>query len=258
MEWKIRKVLPREMNRVAHLFDGWEETMILSCLQGVMGSVYAEDTPHPESAAAQLNDFCFLAGKPCRALVALDYGREELILTPQNEAWSEMIEATWSDRAVRHTRYAIKKEGDCFRRERLTDFVNRVRKPFEIHRIDRQLYDQCLTERWSADLVAGYPTYEDFCRKGLGFAVTENGRIVSGASSYSSYRGGIEIEVDTQKEYRRGGLATAAASALILECLKRGWYPSWDAHNKASVALARKLGYAFDREYPVYIVKRSC
>ena len=44
-------------------------------------------------------------------------------------------------------------------------------------------------------------------------------------------------------------------AALILKCLERGLYPSWDAHNKESLALAQKLGYIFDREYLCYIVE---
>lgn len=75
---------------------------------------------------------------------------------------------------------------------------------------------------------------------------------VSGASSYSSYRGGIEIQVDTKKEYRGCGLASAACAKLILECQRRGWYPSWDAHNIKSVGLAEKLGYHYAGEYSVF------
>ena len=60
------------------------------------------------------------------------------------------------------------------------------------------------------------------------------------------------VGVATDKEYRRQGLAEAACAKLMLECLKRGWYPSWDAHNMASVHLAEKLGYHFDREYTVF------
>ncbi len=41
---------------------------------------------------------------------------------------------------------------------------------------------------------------------------------------------------------------------LILECLKREWYPSWDAQNKWSVSLAEKLGYHFAYEYTAYEV----
>ena len=77
--------------------------------------------------------------------------------------------------------------------------------------------------------------------------ILRDGVPVSGASSYSSYRDGIEIQIDTKREYRRKGLASISGAALILECLERGLYPSWDAQNKESVILAKKLGYHYDR-----------
>ncbi len=70
----------------------------------------------------------------------------------------------------------------------------------------------------------------------------KNGELVAGASSYAFYKGGIEVEIDTKEEERRKGLALVCAAKLILECLERGLYPSWDAHNKESLALAEKLG----------------
>ena len=88
----------------------------------------------------------------------------------------------------------------------------------------------------------------------MGVVILKDGEPVSGASSYSSYNDGIEIEIDTKEEYRRQGLAYICAAALIVECLKRGKYPSWDAQNLWSVALAEKLGYHFDKEYTAYEV----
>ena len=78
---------------------------------------------------------------------------------------------------------------------------------------------------------------------------------MSGASSYSGYQSGIEIQIDTKESYRRKGLAYICGAKLILECLERGWYPSWDAQNLCSVALAEKLGYHFDHAYPAYEIK---
>lgn len=75
---------------------------------------------------------------------------------------------------------------------------------------------------------------------------------MSGASSYTFYRDGIEVEIDTREDERRKGLALACGAKLILECLARKLYPSWDAHNSGSLALAEKLGYRFDKEYPTY------
>lgn len=102
------------------------------------------------------------------------------------------------------------------------------------------------------DLVSQFDDYELYRKHGLGVVVEKDGEPVSGASSYSGYMGGIEIEIDTREDYRRRGLATVCGAKLILECLDRGWYPSWDAQNKWSVGLAEKLGYHFDREYEVF------
>ncbi|MDE7014441.1 MAG: GNAT family N-acetyltransferase, partial [Kineothrix sp.] len=86
----------------------------------------------------------------------------------------------------------------------------------------------------------------------LGVLVKKDGRPVAGASSYTTYRGGIEVEIDTKEEYRRKGLASVCGARLILECLARNIYPSWDAQNKWSVALAEKLGYHFSHTYDAY------
>ena len=53
----------------AHLFKDWEETMIWSCLQGVMGKIYADDSVCPRCAMALLGDFGFLAGRPDEELL---------------------------------------------------------------------------------------------------------------------------------------------------------------------------------------------
>jgi len=44
---------------------------------------------------------------------------------------------------------------------------------------------------------------------------------------------------------------------LIFQLTKRNLYPSWDAQNKSSVALAEKLGYNFDKEYVSYVIKKG-
>ena len=82
--------------------------------------------------------------------------------------------------------------------------------------------------------------------------VIKEGEIVSGASSYTRYNDGIEIEVDTAEEESRKHLALIACSALIRNCLAEGLYPSWDAQNTDSVRLAEKLGYEFDHEHIAY------
>ena len=123
---------------------------------------------------------------------------------------------------------------------------------YRLQWITEALFHRCLADCWSKDLVSQYQNWETFQQLGLGVVVTKDGQLAAGASSYSSYPGGIEIEIDTHKDFRRQGLAYSAGAALILACLDRGWYPSWDAANRPSLALAEKLGYQFSHPYPIY------
>ena len=79
----------------------------------------------------------------------------------------------------------------------------------------------------------------------------------AGASSYTIYDGGIEIEIDTRPDQRRQGLALACGAQLILTCLERRLFPNWDAHDLRSAALAEKLGYRMDHPYRAYLPDRS-
>lgn len=236
-----------DMKRIAPLFDGWEETMVWSCLQGVMGRAEAN---RDYTAGMIVNqDFTFLAGVPDRALLEKAGGP---ILVPRTEDWHPLIEAVFGERAVRETRYAIKKEPGVFDRQRLKAFVSALPEGYELRRIDEALVPVLLSENWSRDFCAAFDSPADCCKRGIGFAVMYEGVPVAGAGSYCVYRGGIEIEIDTREDHRRKGLAAACGAGLILECLDRELYPSWDAIDLRSVALAEKLGYHRGEPYAAY------
>lgn len=241
------------------LFEGLKETMIWSCLEKVMGKIYANDPQDPESAAAILGDFCFLAGKPDRALAAYKpegCEKDFMIMIPQNEEWEALIEACYGEKAKKVTRYAIKKEPEIFlkedQRKKLEEIVEALPCEYALKAIDEEIFFWCREQEWCIDWVSQYEDYEEYEKKGLGVVILKDGIPVAGASSYSSYKAGIEIQIDTKPEYRRKGLAFISGAALILKCVERGLYPSWDAQNKESVMLAEKLGYHFDHEYTAY------
>ena len=237
---------------VTPLFANWEETMIWSCLQGIMGKIYADDLEHPTAAMAILGDFSFYAGNPSGELMSYkpDWCTQDfLIMTPQNDAWKDTTVQVYKDKEKIVTRYAMKKEPDVFDKPKLERAVSSLPNGYEIHMIDKQLYHMCKSEPWSADLVSSFASYEDYSNLELGAVILKDNVIVSGASSYSRYLEGIEIEIDTREDHRQKGLAYACGGKLILECLKRDLYPSWDAQNKISVALAEKLGYHYSHAY---------
>lgn len=249
----------KDTERVSELLRGWQETLIWSCLQKVMGHLYTNSIEKPDSVMAILGDFTFFAGVPDRELVMYKpecCKQEFMIMVPQNEAWAELIEDCYQEKAKRVTRYAIKKEPDVFDKAALQRVVNTLSDEFTIKMMDEELFWRCKEIDWCRDWVSQYPDYDMYRKHGLGAIILKDGEPVSGASSYSGYLEGIEIEIDTKEEYRRKGLAYVCGAKLILECLERNLYPSWDAQNKWSVALAEKLGYHFDHEYAAYEVWR--
>lgn len=247
----------RETQRAAALFAGWQETMIWSCLQGVMGKIYADSPEAPASAMALLGDFCFLAGRPDPELVLYESEedrRDFCIMVPGDEGWAELIEACHGENAKKVTRYAFRKEPEVFDRKLLRAAFQRLPKGYTLTMMDEALFWCCREIPWCKDWAAQYENYHMYQKYGLGAVILKDGEPVSGASSYSGYRGGIEIEIDTREDHRRKGLAFVCGAGLILACLERGWYPSWDAQNPWSAALAEKLGYRRERAYAAYEV----
>ena len=72
--------------KVNPLFEGWQETLIYSCLQKVMGKVFVTNKECPKSAMAYVGCFAFYAGAPDRELVT-NKPEGFVIMVPQNKAW---------------------------------------------------------------------------------------------------------------------------------------------------------------------------
>lgn len=246
---------PKNPAVAAPLFAGCTDTSVFSCLQGVLGAVYTDREDDPQSAMAIINVFAFFGGKPNAELVRFrpeNYKSDFVFAVPLRREWETLIEREWKDAAQKVTRYAIKKEKDVFDPDKLQKLAAVLPADCSLQLIDEALYTQCLQHSWSKDFVCTYPDYETFAKIGLGVVAVKNGEIIAGASSFSSYDEGIEIEIATREDCRRQGLATACGARLILECLQRNLYPSWDAANTMSVGLSAKLGYHFSHEYTAY------
>lgn len=238
---------------ITNVFNDWDETIIWSCLQGVMGELYTN--AEEDAAMAILGDFAFYAGKPSEELVRLkpeSCKQDFIIMVPQNDEWAKLIEMCYGEKAKKVTRYAIKKELNIFDVEKLEQDILDLPQGYELKLLEESEYNMCRGNDWAKDLVSNYKNYDMYKKLGLGVVILRNGELVAGASSYSTYNEGIEIEIDTREDHRRKGLAYACGARLIMECLQRGLYPSWDAQNKWSVDLAEKLGYHFSHEYTAY------
>lgn len=257
----VQRITEKDIPNVEKLFKNWDETMIWSCLQGVMGEIYvAEEKTKSEeykSAVAVLGAFAFFVGEPDRELVLYkpeSYSGEFVIMVSQNPEWETLIEKCYPECNKKVERYALKKEPDTFDKEKLQKMVEALSDGYELKELDESVFEETKRTEWCCDWTAQYPNWETYRKLGLGVVLLKDGQLVSGASSYTAYENGIEIQVDTKEEYRRKGLAEVCSAKLILMCLERGLYPSWDAQNKGSLALAEKLGYRYSHTYTAYEV----
>ena len=232
------------------MIEGWQETMLWTCLQGHWGRVWADDAEAPKSARFIVGDFALYCGEPNRELAesTVEFPKEVMLMA-QNEAWLVLLREIWEQHGITMERFAMKKEPNVFDRAHLKKLASQLPEGYSLKMLDKPLVEEALSMPWSWHLCGQYHGVEDFLNRGIGVAAVYDGTLAAAASSYSVYDTGIEIEIDTCPDHRGKGLATACGAGLILACLDRGLYPSWDAADIRSVHLAEKLGYHLDGPY---------
>ncbi|HCQ88916.1 MAG TPA: GNAT family N-acetyltransferase [Clostridium sp.] len=238
------------------MFKNMKDTMILSYLQGHMGTAWVDDIGNPTVAQILVGVFVFYAGDPnAKAAEELLLNIPENILAIVNtDEWKNCIEIVYKGRIEKFQRYAFKKNYEYLKRDMMEEFLSKLPEGYELKRIDKYIALETSFQNLSEDFTSQYESIDDYINKGVGYCILHNGQVVCAASSYSVYNDGIEIEVDTHTDYRRKGLATVASAALILDCLDKGKYPNWDADNLNSVSLAEKLGYILEKPYDTYYI----
>lgn len=236
-----------------------DDVVLRSCLEGHTGKVWVNNEDNPQIAIVVAVDFCYLLGdlNECTAVVVnhevLEKCKGKVIIT-NDDLWISHIKKYCPHEFKKFSRYKMKFEPDTIQREQLYDYIMALEPNYQIRRHDESIYQKALKDRFTADFCYCFSSAEEFLLHGIGYFILDNGEIASGISSYTYCKGSIEITVGTQMKYRRKGFALACASKLLLECLDRRIYPSWEAANLESVALAEKLGYKLDKEFYAYSI----
>lgn len=238
------------------MFKNMEDTCILSCLQGHMGNAWVDDIENPTVAQITVGDFVFFAGDPNikEAEQLLKNVPEDFLVIVETEAWKNQIEAVHQGSFEKFSRYKFRKDPEDLDRNRIQTFLTTLSDGYELKRIDESLANEPSLHEISEDFIGQFHSVDDYVNRGAGFCILYKGQVVCGASSYSIYDDGIEIEVGTDSKHRQKGLATVASAALIIDCLDNGIYPSWDAANLESVKLAQKFGYILEGPYDTYYI----
>ncbi|MFH5778979.1 GNAT family N-acetyltransferase [Heyndrickxia sp. FSL K6-6286] len=254
----IYEVKGEQRKNLSSLFASMDSTIILSALQGHMGTVWVDDLENPTAAQVTVGIFVFYAGNPSsKGAEELLYNLPDFTLAiVETDEWKSLIEEVHNGRFEKFQRYQFIKNLEHLDIRYIEELSNAVPKGYELVKIDATIAKYSSLHKLSEDFISQFDSLADFIDRGIGFAVLKNGKVVCGATSFSIYDEGIEIEIATHPEYRRKGLATITAAALIKECLERGLYPSWDGANIESVKLAQKLGYRLKGSYDTYFIDK--
>jgi len=242
--------------KLVTMFQDFNNVVLLSYLQGHMGTAWVNDLENPTVAQVTVGIFTFYAGdlnaKETEEL--LGNIPERMLVIVNSEEWKKRLETYYETKIDKFLRYKFKRKAEVFDCLKLESFISVLPEGYELRRIDEHIVNIPTLHKVSEDFTSQFQSVEDYLNRGIGFSILYKGEVVCGASSYNIYDDGIEIEVATDHNHRRKGLATIVSAALILDCLEKGIYPNWDAANTTSAKLAEKLGYIFDKAYDTYFV----
>lgn len=103
-------------------------------------------------------------------------------------------------------------------------------------------------------LTAEHPSLEDALQREFGYCLIRRRLIIARCLSEYAGQGRCEFGIVTHPDYRKQGLATIVACALVeraqfLGFTRIGWH-CWEK-NRASSALALKIGFELNQRYPV-------
>ena len=139
---------------IQKIFKNWNETIIWSCLQGIMGEIHTNLSE--DAAMAILGDFAFYAGNPSEELVKYkpeSCKQDFIIMVPQNAGWAELIEKCYGDKAKKVTRYAIKKM-NIFDVKKLQQAVDSLQSGYALKKMEEAEYNMWKKNTWANDLVS--------------------------------------------------------------------------------------------------------
>ncbi len=250
------KLNKNNLNLVNGFFQDIKFYMAKTALEGYMGEVFVDNTEKPEFSFAFVERLCFIDGNPKSELAqkALNEIDECYKVIIANERWFELIEKVYKNNFEISSRYSIKKDTK-FNKKLLSEYIEKLDSHYEIKKIDKKMYN--IIQKTDS-YVTNLGMSEQYEKNGIGFcALNENGEIIAVITSDGIFNGGIDVNIKVKDTERRKGIATAISAKMILECISRNIYPSWDAANLNSVGLAQKLGYELDQEYRIYKINQN-
>ncbi len=234
-------------------------------IEDQMGSAFVDDAHMPSAFLVEQGGFfAYLAGDPhttaARELAAALSGPK--IIMPSavsgRDPWTSLLHDAHGASLIAIDRYRF--SGHTISGAGLQGLLDQSPHRDAIQRIDANLAQQLYAQPDAYLDLADYDSPHDFCDRSIGYAFhtgQEGASPRAGGVAYGSLAcsRGIEVSIFVQPAYRRRGVATALAAALLLHCGQHNMDANWDAANPESCALALRLGYTALGPYTAHFLR---
>ncbi|MBP8947767.1 MAG: GNAT family N-acetyltransferase [Candidatus Promineofilum sp.] len=221
-------------------------------LEAQMGQAFMDDPDRPTAYRITIGPFWYFAGDADgpggRALLA-EWPAYNLLM-PSPPAWAAAAGELFGARLVAFPRYSF--SADELNERHLAAVVAASPLRERVVAVDAALLARAAEGVETFIDLADFDSPDDFVARGLGYVALDGERVMGAAYSSLVCSRGIEVSLYVDEPYRRQGVATAIAGRLLLECVRQGRRPNWDAANLESCALAEKLGYVASGSYDSY------
>lgn len=233
----------------------------------VPGQVYVDDLSSPQAALMRVENRFYLGGSPDRQVFnhglrqlfieqiypqARTSGELMFVLYYSSLAWEACLAELLSDH---HPMQDMRQYYACS--GTVVDWRAVTEPGFDLRAIDRELLeDDRLTHIGDLrdEVCSESPSIGHYLSRRFGFCLLQAETIAGWCLSEYNTADRCEVGVETVDAYRRRGVATAAAAALVEHAIGQGieeigWH-CWSS-NVASAATAQRAGFEKVKDYPV-------
>ncbi len=255
-----------EMNKIAHFFEGIQDSMVIACLQGYNGDAYVQSWDDPQASLIVSAEYSFWGGGPesddAKYLAEHFFevagtDSSTAIFADSNPGWEKTLLSCKCNSPQSIQRFGIVQRDYDFDLKCLQEYAAVVPEGYRLQMFDENMYHQAMAEKWSTEFCEGFDSADDFLTRGMGVAAVKDGKLAGGISTQTVYDGGAELQLAVHPDHRQQGLATACAAAMILKCIEKGIRPCWDAANSISLKIALKMGYEYKGKYTAVLLENK-
>ena len=200
--------------------------------------LWVDDKEKPNILYFQMPWINILAGDHTSPLVnaILDKIETALVIYP-NQDWKHLIYERYKDVLEEFTHRTFKSEKLDI--NKIRKYITPLPEGYSLNRVNLETA-KYIDEHLHA-FSKTWETVENYVENGLGYCIEHKNKVISHAGSIFPFTKHLEIQVDTDPEYRRNGFATIVCAQLMEHCLINGITTYWEANTEISAKIAEKL-----------------